>query len=181
MSESPKSRRRWFQFSIRTLLLIMVLASIGMSWIAVQMQKARRQKEAVKALEMGGARVEYEDPLHPVFRRVIGRGLFAEVFAVDASSIHNFSDEDLAPLAAFPSLKALALADTRITDAGMKHLERLTDLTYLVLSFTDVTDTGLEHIKDLRGLRTLVLARTRVTDEGVAKLQQALPNCRVVR
>jgi hypothetical protein len=40
--------RRWFQYSLRSLLLPMLLASIGMSWVAVRLQRARWQKEAVQ-------------------------------------------------------------------------------------------------------------------------------------
>ena len=60
MTESSKPRRRWFQYSLRTLLLLMLLVSIGMSWVAVRMQRARRQREAVKGIERLGGGVMYD-------------------------------------------------------------------------------------------------------------------------
>jgi len=38
---SPPRKRRWFQYSLRTLLVVMVLACIGLSSLAVKMQKDR--------------------------------------------------------------------------------------------------------------------------------------------
>ena len=43
--------RRRFQYSLRSLLLVMLLASFGMSWAAVELRAVRRQKEAVDAVE----------------------------------------------------------------------------------------------------------------------------------
>ena len=68
-----------------------------------------------------------------------------------------------------------------MTDAGLVHLKRLTQLQQLYLERTKVTDAGLEHLKGLTQLRNLDLSQTEVTDEGVKKLQQALPNCEIER
>ena len=56
---TPSLKRRWFQYSLRTLLVLMLLASIGMSWIAVRMQKAKKQQEAVEAIRKAGGQVYY--------------------------------------------------------------------------------------------------------------------------
>jgi hypothetical protein len=46
----PKRRRRRFlQFTVRSLLVFVLLVSIGMSWFAVKLARARRQREAVEA------------------------------------------------------------------------------------------------------------------------------------
>jgi hypothetical protein len=45
---APRPHRRWFQYRLRTLLLLTLLVSIGMSWIAVkrpQPAPCRRQDE----------------------------------------------------------------------------------------------------------------------------------------
>ena len=52
--------RRRFQYSLRTLLLVMTLACIGMSWLGVKMQQARKQREAVEAIEKLGGWVHYD-------------------------------------------------------------------------------------------------------------------------
>jgi hypothetical protein len=52
----------------------------------------------------------------------------------------------------------LIIAETAITDGGLRHLESLSNLVYL-------------DLRDCPG----------VTDAGVVRLQKALPNCQIVR
>jgi len=40
-------------------------------------------------------------------------------------------------------------------------------------------DAGLEHLEGLTNLKWLRLYKTQVTEEGVKKLQQSLPNCTI--
>jgi hypothetical protein len=47
---SSKSPRRWFQYSLRTLLIFVTLFAVACSWFAVKLGQARRQREAVEAL-----------------------------------------------------------------------------------------------------------------------------------
>lgn len=68
-----------------------------------------------------------------------------------------------------------------VIDEGLVHLKALTHLQALDLSSTKVTDVGLEHLKGLSSLKTLNIRNTQVTDEGVKTLQDALPNCKIVR
>ncbi|MEN6493633.1 MAG: leucine-rich repeat domain-containing protein, partial [Thermoguttaceae bacterium] len=68
-----------------------------------------------------------------------------------------------------------------LTDAGLVHLQGLTHLQSLDLRHTSITDAGLEHLKGLAQLRSLNLAGTQVTEEGVKRLQQALPECLILR
>jgi hypothetical protein len=50
-------KRRWLRFSLRTLF---VLVTIVGGWIGWQMNAARRQKQAVEALERAGANINYD-------------------------------------------------------------------------------------------------------------------------
>ena len=75
---------------------------------------------------------------------------------------------------------AVHLPGSKVTDASLAHLKGLTGLKYLYLGDTQITDAGLEHLKGLRSLQILNLSITKVTDEGVKKLQQALPQCKIL-
>lgn len=66
-----------------------------------------------------------------------------------------------------------------MSDAGLIHISVLKDLTNLSLYNTPVTDAGLEHLVGLDKLATLNLSGTKVTAAGVAKLQKALPDCKI--
>src|SRR5687768_798002 len=52
----PRLRRRWLRFSLRTFLLVLTALCI---WLGVNVNQARRQKEAVAALKALGATVLY--------------------------------------------------------------------------------------------------------------------------
>ncbi len=77
-------------------------------------------------------------------------------------------------------LTRLTLAETSVTDGGLKHLEGLTSLQSLSLRHTKITDAGLKYLEGLKNLEGLNLGYTKATKAGVMKLQQALPECRIV-
>ena len=118
----------------------------------------------------------------------------------------NFvTDADLADLRGLRQLKHLDLSGAEVTDAGLEHLKGLRQLKTLILRIcfnvtdagleqlkgltalealdlngTDVTDDGLEGLPGLTNLTRLDLGETYVTYEGIKRLQQALPNCKVI-
>ncbi|MCX7428863.1 MAG: hypothetical protein NTW96_24960 [Planctomycetia bacterium] len=91
----------------------------------------------------------------------------------------KISDASLKHLKGLTQLRDLRLNDNKIADAGLLNLKGLTQLEILYLNHTNVTDAGLEHLKGLTQLRELDLRYTEVSDQGVAKLQKALPKCKV--
>ena len=97
MNEMPRPRRRKFQYSLRSLCLVMLLACIGMSWLGDKIQKARRQREIVEEIQKvgGGAYYDYQadwvrtgaQPLSPRWlRHLLGDDFFWNVDYV------NFDD-----------------------------------------------------------------------------------------
>jgi hypothetical protein len=93
----------------------------------------------------------------------------------------NITDNGLAHLAQLTELKTLRLDNTQIGDEGLKHVRRLGRLERLDLVGTRVTDAGLEHLAGLAQLRQLYLNGTAVTEEGVNRLQERLPEAKIVR
>jgi len=82
-------------------------------------------------------------------------------------------DADLMCLRQFPQLSSLDLNNTKITDAGLRHVSALTpDLSWLSLSHTAITDAGLEHLRGLIWLDTLWLIDTEITDAGLERLAE---------
>ena len=72
-----------------------------------------------------------------------------------------------------------ALGDTRVTDAGLKHVKEVKSLHRLDLRMTQVTDAGLKELKECRGLQRLILFETLVTDAGLRELETARPDLRI--
>lgn len=182
-------KRRWVQYSLRTLLFVMLLGSIGMSRLAVVMRAAGREREAASVLERFPCRIGYDHKLsNPRARsrnsawltRWLGGDSYPHVEYVCLAS-EEFTDTDVARVEHLPRLKVLLLQGTSVTDAGLRHLRGLTQLESLSLDGAKVTDAGLEHLKGLTRLKELELYDTRVTEQGIKKLRQALPNCEVTK
>jgi hypothetical protein len=63
----------------------------------------------------------------------------------------------------------------------LKSLAGLGELTSLNLNTTRVSDAGLENLAKLSKLKDLSVSFTKVTADGATKLQQALPKVKVTR
>jgi internalin A len=92
------------------------------------------------------------------------------------------TDAHLKQVVRLRELQSLSLVDTRVTDAGIEQLIGLGDLVHLWLESTAVTDAGLRHIERLKRLKMLDLRNCpNITDAGIARLQKALPKCKILR
>jgi hypothetical protein len=173
---------RWrFQFSLRSLLVATVAVAIPFSWLAVEMKKARRQREVVERIQKLGDRVgvRYDYVFTPPFcfempgpvwlRKLVGDDFFASVEGVHLDEMFE-TDIALPYLRELPRLWELHLENTQVTEAGLEHLKGLTQLRWLSLANTHVTDAGLQHLAGLTHLEQLILSDTQATDGGLQHL-----------
>lgn len=186
--DRPKPRRRrLLQFSLRSLLIFVLLVSIGMSWLGVKLERARRQREAVRVVRAAGGYAWYdyewedrfaEPPVPGWLRGLVGDDFF-DVVAVTVWR-GDFGDDEMIYLRRLTKLEMIGICYAQITDAGLEYLEGLTNLTDLILTDTQITDAGLKHLEGLTSLHSLDVRSNQVTPEGVANLQEALPECEIV-
>lgn len=108
------------------------------------MKRARDQERAVKAIEAVGGEVQYDyqsafpNPIMPRpsppgpkwLRDLIGVHYFDSVARV-ALTGPGVNDESLRAINRLPDLKGFLLAGTKTADAGLMHLEGLTNLEVL--------------------------------------------------
>jgi hypothetical protein len=172
--EPPKRKRRWYQFSLRTLLVGVLIAAIPCALLGRKIEQKRHERETVAAIRKARGIVKYDyadkTPSGPAWvRGLFGENFFNEVEAV--YTLGKLSDETFESLGEWTQLQDLGLEESGITDAGLAHLARLTQLRKLSLADTQVTDAGLEHLKGLTQLETLVLASTQVTGTGLKHLK----------
>src|ERR1700676_41808 len=145
----PKSRRRWYQYSLQTLLIFVTLAGCGFGWLGLKVRKARQQQAAVAAIQKLGGVVYYDyqfdsdaafvgnaaphgaEWLHSL----LGDDCFRTVYQVSFVDRHgnkSVVDADLEHLNGFAKLERLDLVKTRVTDAAMEHLKGHTELGTLI-------------------------------------------------
>jgi hypothetical protein len=87
-----------------------------------------------------------------------------------------FTDRGVAELAKCKQLEELIIGSIGITDAGLDHIVKLTNLKQLNLfGCIYVTDTGLEKLTALKSLQDLSVGESSITVGGLSCLNK-LPN-----
>ena len=134
---APKPKLRWFQYSLRTLLVVMTLSAIACSWYAAKKQSEERQQEAVATIEKLHGGLHWTQPSGPAWlRNLLGDDYFRTVDAVDLGyRLDAVSDAELHQIAkGFPRIEVIDLSWTNVTDAGLENLKGLSQLQTLASS-----------------------------------------------
>ena len=93
----------------------------------------------------------------------------------------SVTDNGLKALTGLKNLRRLHLEKTGIGDDGLASVKGLAELQYLNLYGTKVTDKGVATIGGLKKLKNVYLWQTAVTDAGAADLAKALPGLYINR
>ena len=178
--------RRRFQFSICSLLVLVLVVAFPCSWMAVERQRAEKQRELVEEMRKAGTWIRYDyqldasgveipnaQPSEPEWlRRPLGDDFCASVVDVGFFGTHaRIVDSELDRLKELPELRNLWFTCAPVTDTDLGHLRGLPCLERLYLGGTRVTDAGLEHLQEHKQLRLLVLGGTKVTDTGLGQIE----------
>ena len=184
-SGTPKRKRRWLQYSLRTFLLLVAVFSV---WLAIQVNKAQKQRAAVAAVEKVGGIVVYDYmreqyaalqaarrdirdavPPGPLWlRKLIGDEHFMR--PVGLTFYRDATDDDVEQALALDDITELNLSMTKVSDDGLRHLAELESLEVLALSYTNISDDGLAHLRNVPTLQRLHITNTGITDAGLQHL-----------
>jgi hypothetical protein len=167
-AEKPaKPRRRWFRFSLRTLLVLVTVLSVPLGWIGWRLNHVRREHAAIALVENRGGKVSFD----------YGKILWVERAGEEVSFIPHKRSwwEALTDKWFGERVSGVNLDNTQMSDlsplAEMKHLK------VLFIFHTQVSD--LSPLAELKNLERLKLFNTQVSEEQVQELRQALPNCNI--
>jgi Leucine-rich repeat (LRR) protein len=178
--------RRYLRFSVRGLIVLVLVIAAGMGWIVRQ---ARLQREAVAAIIKAGGSAYYESDFNTGSSRdqpsewkkwleeCIGIDYVDHVVNIDLSSRVNKADWRQAAnrLGDLGQLRWLSLMGSSVDDDVLAHLDGMQHLEVLLLQFTGITDAGLAHLGNLTNLESVLIsgdrnARGGITDGGLAHL-----------
>jgi hypothetical protein len=180
----PKRKRRWYQFSLRTLLVVTAIVAVACGWLGSKIEQRRRQRDALATLAKLGdnALAAYdfqlngstEGPRGPAWlRSLLGENFFSEVVGAQVQLVQDAerADAGLACIGEFRKLETLTLLGTRVSERGAANLSRLTSLRLLGLGKTGLTDNLAACLRDMTKLEELDLWRTNVSDAGLLNLK----------
>jgi hypothetical protein len=174
-------RRNLLQFSLRTLLGVMLAASLLMGWVAYKRNEAAEQRRAYQLIldKHGATNFGPESARSPWLQWILGEDVAGTGGCIEFYN-PDLNDADLATLTSLRQIRRLSLDRTQVTDRGLVHLQKLPHLRYLSLDKTHVTDEGLESLRVCRSLEFVSLYDTQTTLEGVQRLRAAVPSVRVI-
>jgi Leucine-rich repeat (LRR) protein len=183
-----KPKRRWHQYSLRTLMICVTLFAVACSWFEVKMQQAKRQREAVEAFlptrnhkaafaviydynfDKSGNYIRNAQPPGPVWlRNLLGIDFMSNVVEIEGSG--NITDAQLLCLKVFPRLRSLHFLFPHITGDKFAFLQGLNQLETLDLTESKLNDAGMRQIEGLAHLKCLFLIHARITDAGLEYLK----------
>lgn len=147
-----------FQFSLRTVFLLMTLCAVPFAGLGWWSHKARQMRNTANAIIESGGSINFAWDHQPTHWPLWLIDLLGEDYFLHIETVF-FSEEG--------------------TDEDLVLLKGLTQLERLNIQNSQVTDAGLEHVKGLTTLKWIDLHNTRVTNDGVQRLQRMLPNCKI--
>jgi hypothetical protein len=201
LSRENQPKPRWYQWRLRSLLILGVLAAIAITYVVTGVLECREENTAALAIRKGGGmsgcgtwwlgRLLRDDSLVSVGSVALsGKSVSETTLGLLKRLRHlqtllltgdKVTDRDLVYVEELTGLRRLWLEGASVTDAGLVHLRTLSELEFLFLDDTEVTDAGLAQLQPLKQLIWLDVSNTKVTDEGVETLHKALPRCMIYR
>ena len=160
----PRTLRRWLRFSVRGLIIFVLLVAGWMGWVA---NSARIQRDAVATIRRASGGVvydwsysggEFEANKAPEWPRWLVDTLGEDYFGHAAKVIlfGRMTPDD-----------ALSARDKRQITAALAQLGHLDRLVELYVEGTEADDDALVGLKQLTGLRRLSLNGSKITDPSL--------------
>jgi hypothetical protein len=177
----PKRKRRWLQFSLRSLLSFVFVCAVLCGWFAAKMREAMAQQAAVESLRKNGGHVWYgyefdasgnwdsnANTPGPIWmRRLLGDDFFATVVQVRARN-----DAGLENLAGLNHIQRVDLIGDKFTETGLDRLKGLPRLERLTISSYRYPFAVQRHLNDVSTLKSLDLSsNSYVYNEGLQHLK----------
>jgi hypothetical protein len=196
MPQAPKTRRRWFQFSLRAMLVLISLLTIPLGWVAIERRQSKYERHTADKIRASGVFVQMSgkfdlnESTQPWWRAVLSSLFGDRVQVVTLNEGSSFTDltmlsgltslkglvlenseiSDLSPVAGLAQLELLGLSNTQVRD--LSPVANMTCLTHLFVQDTSIRD--LSPLSALKNLESLSVYGTQVVDlsplAGLSKL-----------
>ena len=178
-----RSRRRFWQFALRDLLIFVALAAAVMGWYRWTVVQRDREAEVTAALEREGCFVSRRCCAPLAMRRLVGFKRLGWLYRVHGFVVQpdpggGNAGARMARIGSLAeSLRYLEVVRIEAGgDAALGALEGLATLRQLEIEDASVTDEGIRSLQTLRELEELLLsgldAPMVLTDRGLAHVSE---------
>ncbi len=177
-----KPKRRWLQLSLRTCLLILLIASVGLALVA---NHAHKRKSAIALIRTNGGTIRFGPETNPSWYEKILREFFGPETYQPVQHVNMLTDgfikrekkelpdDFLARLAALPEILSLGLENTIIAEPDWRNISKFPKLQYVLLGHSNITDDGVKYLSQLPELDTLSMGNTReITDAAIPHISK---------
>jgi len=164
----PSTSRRFFSFSLRTMLLAMLIVAILFGFIAYRLENHRRLQANLQELIAAEANIAYQYEAGPWFRQILKDDLANSVLTL---KLNNAKPDHLTTIGQFRSLDCLDLRSVQEVDLAV--LSELTQLEqFFVQSPRIINLQGVEGMTQLTHLNIIGLASPDISAlAGLTKLE----------
>lgn len=178
-ARNARPRRRWYQFSIWSMLVLLTLVCVAAAY----------WRRTVTAYEGQAAAAEEITKIRGwvTFRRAVPEWLRWLPLADRCNKVvevnlqeRDFCEGSLQPLAQLPDVERLYLARSSVSDKDLDYVGKLTKLRRLSLWRTDITNEGLKQLEGLAELRLLDIHGNRFLDERSLECLRHWPRLRLL-
>ncbi len=171
-------------------MAFVLIVALGLAWLARAIREQRQAKELILR-HNGVFFYEYEPQtvtpyvrrtLVPAWlRRVIGEDYFHDVTWVRIEG-GQFGDSELERLTALDRIESLGIAETAITDEGLRHLRGRTAIKSLWLGGNRIGDAGIDclDLASMPKLELLEIRSTLVSDAKIAEIRRRFPKVMIL-
>jgi hypothetical protein len=184
-----------FRFSLKSLLLVVIVFSVALASFSVTTARARRQAAAVSKLRSLGATVFYD--FHHYYdhggcvgldrkpgnwiwaRKMLGNDLFSDVYMVEFIEYRDINDHISGRVTTFFGPVETPTTVSQDADKYTPLLESLPNLRHLDLGFSQVSDASIPALEKLHWVEYMRLSHTNISQAGAERLGKSLPNCKI--
>jgi hypothetical protein len=188
--ESVSPYRRWFRFSLRTLLILMTVLGV---WLGFTVHRVRLQSRAVQAIEAAGGQIAYDsrfDFSHELtggrgdaregrgLRPYITRHFFDDVVRVEVGRFDlryrkpDVRIADVAPyLPDLAALKSLTVSHSRTGSSELAAIGKLKRLDTLIFFEGELSTPEAVNLRSLTKLRELGMNNVRMVPKSTGNFR----------
>lgn len=144
-----------FQFSIKSLLLVMFIVAAGLGLLTYRMEQVRAKHNLHAMLEEAGMSVWRDG-------------------SVMVSNAKPVREQELLLLEQLPHFEEMVFNNASFTDSGFAHLKKL-NLKKITFASMQITEAGWARVGEMTTLESLTILETLISAEDIARLK----NCNV--